>query len=71
MAKCTVMGGQQMCNQAYRPCNDGGVRKKENAFSSKTLIPGSQTLMSSIDTQSPLRASVSCRYSNDVIFTTI
>ena len=32
MAKCTVMGGQQMCNQAYRPCNDGGVRKKENAF---------------------------------------
>ena len=25
MAKCTVMGGQQVCNQACRPCNDGGV----------------------------------------------
>ena len=24
-AKCTVMGGQQVCNQACRPCNDGGV----------------------------------------------
>ena len=22
-AKCTVMGGQQVCNQACRPCNDG------------------------------------------------
>ncbi len=21
----TVMGGQQVCNQACRPCNDGGV----------------------------------------------
>ena len=25
LAKCTVMGGQQVCNQACRPCNDGGV----------------------------------------------
>ena len=25
MAKGTVMGGQQVCNQACRPCNDGGV----------------------------------------------
>ena len=24
-AKPTVMGGQQVCNQACRPCNDGGV----------------------------------------------
>ena len=24
-AKLTVMGGQQVCNQACRPCNDGGV----------------------------------------------
>ena len=24
-AKGTVMGGQQVCNQACRPCNDGGV----------------------------------------------
>ena len=24
-AKCTVMGGQQVCNLACRPCNDGGV----------------------------------------------
>ena len=23
-AKPTVMGGQQVCNQACRPCNDGG-----------------------------------------------
>ena len=25
LAKPTVMGGQQVCNQACRPCNDGGV----------------------------------------------
>ena len=24
-AKPTVMGGHQVCNQACRPCNDGGV----------------------------------------------
>ena len=24
-AKCTVMGGQQVCNQACMHCNDGGV----------------------------------------------
>ena len=24
-AKPTVMGGQQVCNQACRPCNDGDV----------------------------------------------
>ena len=23
LAKCTVMGSQQVCNQACRPCNDG------------------------------------------------
>ena len=25
VAKCTVMGGQQVCNQACRPCNESGV----------------------------------------------
>ena len=37
LAKGTVMGGQQVCNQACRPCNDGGVTVTTNRYFSSFL----------------------------------